>query len=234
MDGGGRGLTRGRWRVVARGAALGIFVVASNPAIHLAGQAITPNSPRFRGGTLASYLVRQVDSAPSGRVSNMSTNMDVGSEIGNKQVLVGTFLNLVRYAVLKTHRAVVKLGVTPSNFSVEAMDRSLAARANAGLFGDETAPSVKALLTKAHEPSSTFQFYWTASTVRDPLEAAFALSYEPDGDLKVRLLWLGLPERVPISPRTGAVGGLKPLEEAVQELLRVLEHGRLVPYPPPR
>ena len=152
--------------------------------------------------------------------------------LNNKQVLVDTFRNLVRYALLKTNRDVVKLGVTPSNFSVEAMDESLAARANAGIFGERSAPSITRLLEKAHGPSLTFHFYWKVRVAGEPLEAAFGLSYE-DGDLKVRLLWLGLPERVPISPRVGVVDGRKPLEEAVLELLR-FKGGRLASYPPPK
>jgi len=163
-------------------------------------------------------------------MSKMSTNADAD----NKQVLVDTFRNLVRYALLKTNRDLVKLGVTPSGFSLEAMDESLAARANAGIFGERSARSLTRLLEKAHDPSLTFHFYWKAPSAREPLEAAFALSYEPAGDLKARLLWLGLPERVPISPRVGVIDGRKPLEEAVFELLRVLKDGRLAPYPPPR
>ncbi len=154
--------------------------------------------------------------------------------VSNKQVLVDTFRNLVRYALLKTNRDVARLGVTPSNFSVEAMDESLAARSNVEIFGERDALSLTRLLEKAHGPSLTFHFYWKAPAAREPLEAAFGLSYEPDGDLKVRLLWLGLPERVPISPRVGVVSGRKPLEEAVAELLRFHRNGRLAPYPPPR
>jgi len=168
----------------------------------------------------------------STEASKRSADVDV--ELGNKQVLADTFRNLVRYALLKTRRDVVKLGVEPASFSVEAIDESLAAGANAGLFKEHRAPSLKALLAKAREPSLTFHFYWKAPPARQKLEAAFALSYEPDGNLKVLLLWLGLPERVPISPRVGVVGGFKPLEEAVEELLRVRDHGRLAPYPPPR
>jgi hypothetical protein len=154
-------------------------------------------------------------------------------DVGNKQVLADTFRNLVRYALLKTNRDVAKLGVTASNFSMGAMDESLASRYNAEIFGRD-AVSVARLLKKAHGPSLTFHFYWKSPASREPLEAAFGLSYEPDGDLKVRLLWLGLPERIPISPRLGVVDGRKPLEEAVAELLRFIGDGRLAPYPPPK
>lgn len=160
------------------------------------------------------------------------TPSDACPEVGNKQVLVDTFRNLVRYALLKTNRDVERLRVTPGSFSVEAMDESFAARPNAEIFG-RGAQSVKRLLEKAHGPSLTFHFYWKAPASREQLEAVFGLSYEPDGDLKVRLLWLGLPERVPISPRVGVIDGRKPLEEAVAELLR-FHQGRLSPYPPPK
>ena len=152
--------------------------------------------------------------------------------VNDKQVLADTFRNLVRYALLKTNRDVEKLGVTPGNFSVEAMDKSLAASANTGILGEGSARSIKRLLKKAHGQSLAFYFYWKAPVAREPLEAAFGLSDE-DGDLKVRLLWLGLPERVPISPRLEVVDGRKPFEEAVFELLR-FEKGRLSPYPPPK
>jgi hypothetical protein len=152
---------------------------------------------------------------------------------GNKQVLIDTFRNLVRYALFKTNRDVVKLGVTQDNFSVHAMDKSLAARSNAGIFGEHSAVSIKKLLDKARRQSLTFHFYWEAPTTRESFEAAFGLSCEPDGDLKVRLLWLGLPDKVPISPRIGVIEGHKPLEEAVIELLRLHKDGRLAPYPPP-
>jgi len=163
-----------------------------------------------------------------------TTQSDADLDVGNRQVLVDTFRNLVRYVLLKTNRDVAKLGVTLSNFSVEAMDESLAARSNAEIFGERGAVSLTRLLEKAHGPSLTFHFYWKAPASREPLEAAFGLSYEPDGDLKVRLLWLGLPEQVPVSPRVGVVDGRKPLEEAVAELLRFHGDGRLAPYPPPK
>jgi hypothetical protein len=175
--------------------------------------------------------------------------------LSDKQVLVDTFRHLVRHVLPRTNRDVEKLGVTPGNFSVEAMDESLAAHANAGIFGERGAQSMTRLLKKARGASLTFHFYWRTPVAREPLEAAFDLSYEPDGelkmrllrelleaafglsyedgDLKVRLLWLGLPERVPISPRVGVVDGRKPLEEAVLELLR-FKGGRLAPYPPPK
>ncbi len=162
----------------------------------------------------------------------VSSKPDTDADANNKQVLADTFRDLVRYAMLKTHRDVTKFGVSPGNFSVEAMDESLAAPANATISGERGTLSVTRLLQKAHEPSLTFSFYWKAPVAREPLEAALGLSYE-DGDLKVRLLWLGLPERVPISPLVGVVEGRKPLEEAVQMLLRIRK-GRLLPYPPPK
>jgi hypothetical protein len=155
-------------------------------------------------------------------------------DAGNKQVLVDTFRNLVRYALLKTNREVGKFGVTQEIFSVEALDKSLAALSNAGIFGKQGAVSIKRLLEKAHGQSLSFHFYWKVRGAREPLEAAFGLSYEPDGDLKVMLLWLGLPEQVPVSPRAGIIEGRTPLEEAVAELLGFHGDGRFMPYPPPR
>jgi hypothetical protein len=110
---------RGRWMVVTGGAAAGIFAVASNPANHMTGQPITPSTPPTSRGTVVSYVVRQIASGPSREVSKMIAHADADPDIGNKQVLVDTFRNLVRYALLKTHRDVVKLGVTPSSFSVD-------------------------------------------------------------------------------------------------------------------
>jgi hypothetical protein len=162
-----------------------------------------------------------------------ATRSDADSD-SNKQVLVDTFRDLVRYALLKADRDVAKLGVTASNFSVEAMDESLAARSNAEILGERGVLSLTRLLEKAHRRSLTFHFYWKAPASREPLEAAFGISYEPDGDLKVRLLWLGLPEQVPISPLVGVVDGRKPLEEAVAELLRFHGDGRLARYPSPK
>jgi hypothetical protein len=182
---------------------------------------------------IASYSMRQIASHLSSWVSWMKTVADADMELGNKQVLARTFGNLVRYALRKTHRDAAKLGVTPGSFSVEAMDESLAAHTNAGIFEKQGAPSLNTLLKKAREPSMMFHFYWKDSIARMPMEAVFALSYQPDGDLEARLLWLGLPERVPISSRVGVFGHLRPIEEAVAELLRPLEDGRIAPYPPP-
>lgn len=162
------------------------------------------------------------------------TKSDNALDAGNKQVLVDAFRNLVRYALLKINREVGKLGVAQENFSVEAMDKSLTALSNAGIFGEQGVVSISRLLEKAHEPSLTFHFYWKVPGAREPFAAAFGLSYEPDGDLKVMLLWLGLPEQIPISPRAGIIEGRTPLKEAVAELLRVHGDNRFTPYPPPR
>ena len=159
----------------------------------------------------------------------MSTGLDL--DAANKQVLAEAFCDLVRYALLKTRRNVDLLGVTARNFTVAAVDESLAAGANAAISGEHGAPTVERLLKRAARSPLTFHFYWKVARDGSPLEAAFDLSYE-EGDLKVRLLWLDLPERVPVSPLIGAIEGRKPLEEAVSMLLRV-ERGRLSPYPPP-
>jgi hypothetical protein len=157
---------------------------------------------------------------------------DTGLDTDNEQVLADTFRNLVRYALLKTRRNVTELGITPASFSREAMSESLIHPSNAEIF-EKSAPSVKRLLEKAHGSPSKFHFFWKASVVRDMLEAELSLSYEQNGDLKVRLLMMALPEPIPVSPQAGIIDGRKPFEEAVQELLRVSESGRLAPYPPP-
>jgi hypothetical protein len=161
------------------------------------------------------------------------TKSDNALDAGNKQMLLDTFRNLVRYVLLKTNRDVGKFGVTQEDFSVDALDKSLAALRNAGIFGKQGAVSIKRLLEKAQSQSLTFHFYWKMRDALEPLEAAFGLSYEPDGDLKVMLLWLGLPEQVPVSPRAGIIEGRTPLKEPVTELLRFHRDGRLTPYPSP-
>jgi hypothetical protein len=163
----------------------------------------------------------------------MKSDQDSKVDTGNKRVLADTFCSLARYALRKTRRDVAAAGVTPAGFSVEAMDTSLAAGANAGIFVGQAARPVKTLLEKVLQAPLIFQFRWTAPNTGEPMVAAFELSHQPDGDLKVRLLWLGLPERIPIARAAAAAGGSKPLEEAVAELLRVLEDGRLAPYAPP-
>ncbi len=158
---------------------------------------------------------------------------DIDLEGVNKQVLADTFRNLVRYALRKTRRDVEKFGVTPGSFSIKAMDASFAACANAGLFAQQFSPSIGLLLEKAHQRSLIFHFSWISGGARESFEAGFDLSYEPDGDLKVRLLWLRLPEHIPISPSEAVAGGPRPLDEAVVERLRILQKGRLAPYAPP-
>jgi len=61
------------------------------------------------------------------------TQSDAYPDSNNKQTLADTFRDLVRYAMLKIHRDVVKFGVTPDKFTVEVMDKSLAAPANVKL-----------------------------------------------------------------------------------------------------
>jgi len=143
-------------------------------------------------------------------------------DLGSKQVLVDTLRNLAHYALRKTRRDAEALGVTPACFTVAALTESFSA---GGI------PSTAALVERARQGALELSFRWSAS---GPLQASFELSVEPRGDLKVRLLWLALPEKVPISPRVGVVDGRKPLQEAVTELLRVREGGRLESYPPPR
>jgi hypothetical protein len=158
----------------------------------------------------------------------MSPRPDLGAS--NKQVLADTFRNLVRYALLKTRRDANLLGVTVSNFTVAAVGESLAASSNTAISGEQEIPTVTMLIKKSHRHPLIFHFYWRIAKDRS-LQAAFDFSYQ-DGDLKVRLLWLGLPELVPISPHIGVIDGCKPLEEAVAELL-IVKNGRLSAYAPP-
>jgi hypothetical protein len=145
-------------------------------------------------------------------------------EAENRQVLADTFRSLVRYPLSKRAADPEKLGVIPGNFSVKAVDSSLAAAAM------ELA-SLETVLRKAREGPVTFHFHWNAPERR---AAAFALSWEPDGDLKVRLLWMDLPERIPVARSAAFPGGPNPIEEAVTELLRVDAAGRLTRYPKPK
>ncbi len=152
-------------------------------------------------------------------------------ETFNEQVLADTFYHLVRYALSKIKRDTDVLGVTESNFTVVAMGESLAANANAAIFGDHGEPTVARLLNKARQSSLSFCFFWHGAQNRVSLHAVFRISYE-DGDLKVSLLLLSLPESIPISRDVGVINGHQPLEEAVFELL-VVKNGRLSAYPAP-
>jgi hypothetical protein len=157
--------------------------------------------------------------------------MTTSIEAQNRQIVADCFRGLVRYGLLKTHRNVEKLGASAACFTPQAMAESLVSSANAAIFGGRE-PSVAVLMERAHDPTLTFCFTWKAPDAKVPYEAGFGLEYEDD-DLKVRLLWLDLPERVPISPRLEPVEGRRPLQEAVIELLRVFDDSRMAPYPPP-
>jgi len=149
----------------------------------------------------------------------------------NRQVLADTFYHLVRYALLKLRRDTDMLGVTANNFTAAAVGESLAASANAEIYGERRGPTTATLLKKTRQSSLLFRLYWKGAKDGCSPWATFRFSYEA-GDLKVELLWLGLPETVPISPRVRAIDDRKPLEEAVFELL-VVKRGRLSAYAPP-
>ena len=136
-------------------------------------------------------------------------------ETSNRQVLADTFRDLVRYVFRKTARDPAAAGITPEGFSLGAMEASLAAAANREACESGGAPSLKTLLENARERPATVSFYWSAPG-GESFDAVFTISFEPDGDLEVRL----------VRPQ--------PLQEAVRELLRVLEGGRLAAYPPPK
>ncbi len=156
---------------------------------------------------------------------------DADLDVGSKQALVTSFEELARCAVRMTNRDPRRLGVLPEHFTVQALEESVVAEANARLFHPGP-PSPKALLAKARRSPTTFLFLWRAPGFPEPLQAAFELSFERRG-LRNRLLWLGLPEKVPISPRVGIIDGRVPLEEAVTEVLRVRPDGGIEQYPPP-
>ena len=158
-------------------------------------------------------------------------NLQSEKDAGNKQVMAGTFYNLIRYALRKIKRDIDSLGVNSSNFNVAAMDESLAASVNLAISPGNKPLTIAKLIKKARQSPLTFHFHWRPANNPSVLLAAFELSYE-DGDLKVRLLWLGLPEHIPISPRVGVIDGRRPLGEAVTELL-LFKSDRLSPYPPP-
>ena len=152
-------------------------------------------------------------------------------ETDNKQVMADTFCNLVRYALRKIKRDADLLGVNSNTFSVASIDDSLTDSGNSATSSGEKLLTITALLKKTRHSSLTFQFYWKAVQSTSPLIATFELSREA-GDLKVRLLWLALPEKYPISPKVGIIDGRQPLEEAITELL-VIKRGHILAYPPP-
>lgn len=156
---------------------------------------------------------------------------DAELDVGSKQALVRSFEDLARYTLRKTGRDPLRFGVLPEQFTVKALEESLAADANGRIFGSG-GPSLKALLAEANRSPTTFLFQWMAPGFPELLQAAFELSYE-EGDVKNRLLWLGLPEKVPVAARIGIIDGRQPLEEAVTELLRVRKDGGIEQYPPP-
>jgi hypothetical protein len=95
--------------------------------------------PRHDGVQTGPFLVLMLDmlavvSCLLIRLTTM-TNTDVDAR--NEQVLADTFRNLVRYALLKTNCDLVRLGVTPGSFSVDALTSSISARANAGIFSGQ-------------------------------------------------------------------------------------------------
>ena len=169
----------------------------------------------------------------SGSSGDNNDHADASREHSNKQVLADTFRHLVRYALLKTNRDPAGLGVTPACFTDQTVEESLLHRSNADIFSGK-APAVARLLERAHATPVQFHFNWQAPGAPERSNAEFNLSYEPDGDLKVRLLVIAIPEKIPVSPQAGIISGRKPFAEAVQELVRLSSSGRLEPYPAPR
>ncbi len=112
------------------------------------------------------------------------TQPDADPDVGNKQVLADTFRDLVRYAMLKTYRDAVKFGVTPGNFSVEAMGESLANRANAEVSEDRGAVSLTRLLKKAHEP---LEGSGCSGTTGGSVRSLVRTGWRPEGEAPLAL-----------------------------------------------
>jgi hypothetical protein len=170
---------------------------------------------------------------PDREPSAMSSQPRVGSEASSKQALLDAFRNTVRYALLKTRRDVAAHGVVPARFTVEALDDSLGAPENAAAFAEAPSRTIKAIVERARTGPVTCLFRWRPAPGRDWLRARFQLTLEPHW-LDVRLLWLELPEKVPVAPSVGEIDGRKPIAEAVAQKLELLPDGNLAIAPQPQ
>lgn len=150
----------------------------------------------------------------------------------SKQVLVNALRNVVRYVMRKTKRDIEEYGVKPEFFAPRALDESLASPMNDGMLLQQER-SLGAVLDVARRGPVTFRFSWTAPRASTPHIAVVELFFTRCSTLKIRLLWLELPEKVPVSPRIGVIEGRTPLKEAVFDVVRVYEDGRLEAFPHP-
>jgi len=149
----------------------------------------------------------------------------------SKLILVDAFRALVKDAMVALDRSPEQYGVTPASFDLASLNKSFSAPGNTDLFiGRE--PSLRAILDIVNTGPVRFTFYWNAPKTSEPHEAVFDI-FNADGDLKIRLVWIALPEKVPVSPRVGVIDGRKPVPWAITILLKVLSGGRLEPYADP-
>ncbi|HAM22838.1 MAG TPA: hypothetical protein DCQ04_11300 [Actinobacteria bacterium] len=152
----------------------------------------------------------------------------------SRQVLVNAVRNVVRYAMRKMKRDIEQNGVTPELFTPKAFGENLASPMNDGIFPEqERQRSLGALLDVVRRGPVTFHFAWTAPGASTPHIAVVELLFAGRATLKIRLLWLALPEKIPVSPRIGVIEGRTPLKEAVFDVVRVYEDGRLEAFPHP-
>lgn len=161
------------------------------------------------------------------------TNQRIQHEESGR-VLLEAFRNVVRYFMLKTKRDVEQFGVSEIFFTQEALAESFRSPMNAELFAErDLRHSLAGLLAAVRRGRVVFHFLWAMPDVPEPYVAALELELARRGLLKIRLLWIALPDQIPVSPRIGVVNGLEPLEEAVFETLRIHQDGRLEALQPP-
>jgi hypothetical protein len=174
-----------------------------------------------------------VDKTPPPKEANPMSPPPAGPEATSQQALVDAFRTTVRYALLKTRRDVATYGVSPSRFTPEALAESLRAKENADAFSDPAAPSVLSMVKRTEGGPVTLLFRWQPAEGQTELRAAFRLTKEPHA-WDVRLLWLELPQKVPVAPSVGEIDGQKPIEEAVFQKLELRPDGSVAAFPKAR
>jgi len=149
----------------------------------------------------------------------------------SETVLVNAFRQLIDNALGRIERNPEMYGVTSSIFSVEALKDSFFDPRNKGIFVDDT-PSLNAMLEIVETKPLQFTFFWKSEKDSKQFEAVFDI-FKDRKSLRIRLMWLNLPEKIPISPRVGIIEGRKPIPEAISTILRLFPGGRLESYLPP-
>lgn len=144
--------------------------------------------------------------------------------------LVEALQSMVRYFMRKTSRDVDHFGVSERHFTSQALAKSFASPMNVDLIDE---PSLAGLVAVARRGPSIFHFLWEVGATK-PYVAATECFFTRLSVLKVRLLWLKLPDLIPVSPRMGPKNGYQPLKEAVFAVLLVSEDGHLEAPEPPR